>query len=190
MTEKKLPQTIQNTTLAKTLERSKTQLSVTQNLLQKVKAAKALVKQEDDSWIDRLYVWADNNIIQDSTNFPKNKATLLNSKRISLRWNRLSTVPKELFNLYHLEVLELNNNSIESLPEGINKLVNLKELNLNVNKLRCLPKTIVELTELEVIKIKNNKHLELSEEQSDWLKELLKQGRTVIYDKYNFKLGE
>lgn len=39
MTDKKLPQTTQNSSAAAILERSRTQMSVTQNLLQKAKAA-------------------------------------------------------------------------------------------------------------------------------------------------------
>lgn len=190
MTEKKLPQTVKNTSVAKVLTRSNQLMSATQSILQKARSAKELTVPKGDCWIDRLYTWADDNIVQESTCFPKNNHTLLTTKKISLRWNRLSFVPKELCNLAQLEVLELNNNSLKSLPQEISKLQSLKELNLNVNNLESLPKTIVDLPLLEIIKIKNNKALSLTSEQITWFKNFLNQGHTVIYDKYKFNFGE
>jgi len=144
----------------------------------------------DDKWIDFLLKWADKNIIQEKTNFPKNKEELSNTKHISLRWNRLKSLPVEFFKLTQLELLELNNNALEVLPNEIGNLKKLKQLDLNINSLKKLPREITNLKNLEVLNIKNNKYLELDHEQIDWLIELKNNGCNVIYDKYKFNLGE
>jgi len=59
MTEKKLPQTVKNTSVAKVLTRSNQLMNVTQSVLQKARAARELIAAKDDSWIVRLYAWAD-----------------------------------------------------------------------------------------------------------------------------------
>lgn len=144
----------------------------------------------DSDWLDILMDWADKNIIQDNTKFPKNKAELPKTKHISLRWNRLKSLPKEFFKLTQLEILELNNNALEVLPSGIGNLKKLRILNLNINSLKTLPKEVINLKSLEVLNIKNNKYLELDDEQVGWLIELKNSGCDVIYDKYKFDLGD
>ncbi|WP_044413262.1 leucine-rich repeat domain-containing protein [Thiomicrospira microaerophila] len=67
MTEKKLPQTTKNTSVAKVLKRSNKLMNVTQNVLQRAKSAKDLAIPEDDSWMERLCAWADENGIPDLT---------------------------------------------------------------------------------------------------------------------------
>lgn len=166
---------------------SKVALEKTKSLLN---TTKKILKEKNDEWLDILLDWSEENIIQEGTNFPKTKKQLLKVKLISLRWNRLRTLPKELFELIQIEVLELNNNVLESLPNEIGNLKNLKELNLNINSLKTLPSEIVKLQKLNFLNIKNNKYLELNNEQIDWLKELKKNGCNIIYDKYKFNLGE
>ncbi|RKF59306.1 putative glucose-repressible alcohol dehydrogenase transcriptional effector [Erysiphe neolycopersici] len=65
--------------------------------------------------------------------------------KIFLASNRLETLPYELFNLAHLEVLSLRGNSIHELPPKIGNLLKLKELNLSQNKLCYLPYEILSL---------------------------------------------
>ena len=148
---------------------------------------KALV---DDSWINRLLEWAENNIIQENSFFPKNKKELKSIKQINLRWNRLEKLPKELFCLEQINILNLANNKIIELPIEIGKLKNLEELNLNINNLQFLPKDIVQLKKLKKINIKNNKNLEITDEQIAWLKSLIDNECLVKYDKYKYNLGE
>jgi Leucine-rich repeat (LRR) protein len=161
------------------LEKSKTLIDVTKKILQK----------KDEAWIEKIFAWSDQNIIQPSTYFPKNKDDLLRMKNLSLRWNRLTSLPDELFNLQQIEVLELNNNILEYISSQIGKMIDLKHLNLNINNLKLLPKEIIQLKQLEMLNIKNNKHLVLDDEQISWLIELKKNGCNVIYDKYKFNLG-
>lgn len=150
---------------------------------------KKIVDKKDNEWANFLLDWAENNIIQERMIFPKNENELNKIKYISLRWNRLKSLPKELFNLTQIEVLELNNNFLETLPNEISNLKNLRELNLNINNLKNLPKEIVKLKEIKVLNIKNNKYLELNSEQISWLIELKQNSCNVIYDKYKFNLG-
>ncbi|MBE0492688.1 MAG: hypothetical protein IBX44_10645 [Sulfurospirillum sp.] len=162
------------------LSKSKSLLNITNRIL----------ANKDDKWLDFLLEWADENIIQEKTNFPKNKEELSKAKHISLRWNRLRLLPKEFFRLTQLEILELNNNALEVLPHEIGNLKKLKQLNLNINSFKRLPKEIINLKNLEILNIKNNKYLELDNEQISWLMELKNNGCNVIYDKYRFNLGE
>lgn len=163
------------------LNKSKNLLDITNNLLS---------KKENIDWIPILLKWFENNIVQERTMYPKTKIELLELTQISLKWNRLKDIPNEFTNLKKLELLELNNNAIETLPDGIENLTSLKYLNLNINSLKILPKRIVKLKQLEYLNIKNNKYLELTEEQRCWLQSLKNNGCEVIYDKYKFKLGE
>lgn len=176
--DKKLITTNQNVKVA--LSKSKSLLKITNGIL----------ANRDDKWLDFLLDWADKNIIQEKTNFPKNKEVLLKAKHISLRWNRLKSLPKEFFRLTQLAILELNNNALEVLPHEIGNLKKLKQLNLNINSLKRLPKEIINLKSLEVLNIKNNKYLELDSEQIGWLMKLKSNGCDVIYDKYKINLGE
>ena len=162
------------------LSRSKKLLDTTNKIL----------KRKDDEWIQKLLEWADDNIIQEKTNFPKTRNEFLNVKYISLRWNRLKFLPKNFFKLTQLEVLELNNNALEILPNEISNLKNLKQLNLNINNLQKLPEEIIQLKNLKVLNIKNNKYLNLSNEQLGWLRKLKNNGCNILYDKYKFNLGE
>lgn len=176
---------MKNCLIATTVD-AKTALKRTKSLLD---ITSKILSTTDENWIDILLLWSEENIIQQDTNFPKNKSDFLKVKHISLRWNRLKSLPNELFNLVQLEILELNNNALEILPSKIGNLVNLKVLNLNINSLQNLPQEIVNLKKLEMINIKNNKYLELDEEQISWLIELKQNGCTVIYDSYKFHIG-
>lgn len=171
---------ISNQSMKVALSKSKKLLDITNKILE----------NRNDKWLDFLMGWADKNIIQEKTYFPKNKGELTKTKHISLRWNRLKLLPKEFFNLTQLEILELNNNSLEAIGSEIGELKQLKQLNLNLNSLHALPKQIINLKKIEVLNIKNNKYLELSSEQIDWLIELKNNGCIVIYDKYKLNLGE
>lgn len=176
-----------NNNLIATNQNAKLALTKSKSLL---KITNGILANRDDKWLDFLLDWADKNIIQENTNFPKNKEELSKAKHISLRWNRIKSLPKEFFRLTQLEILELNNNALEVLPNEIGDLKKLKQLNLNINSLKTLPKEIINLKNLEILNIKNNKYLELDSEQISWLIELKNNGCNVIYDKYKINLGE
>lgn len=176
-----------NNQLITTNQSAKLALEKTKNLLD---ITNKILVNRDDKWLDFLLEWADNNIIQKRTSFPKNRDELKQIKHISLRWNRLNLLPKEFFRLTQLEILDLNNNALEVLPNEIGNLKKLKQLNLNINSLKTLPREIINLKRLEVLNIKNNKYLELNSEQISWLIELKNNGCNIIYDKYKINLGE
>jgi len=174
--------------LAKINQNSKLTLNKTKNLLNITN--NILNKKQNNEWIYVLQKWFLKNIIQQKTIYPKTENEILEVKKISLRWNRLKTVPKELCNLTQLEILELNNNALEVLPDEICNLKNLKQLNLNINSLKSLPNEITKLKDLKSLNIKNNKYLELDREQISWLIKLKENGCNIVYDKYKFNLGE
>lgn len=59
--------------------------------------------------------------------------------RINLGRNRIESVPGELFQMQHLETLDLHDNRITSLPDGAEGLRSLKVLLLRGNMITMLP---------------------------------------------------
>jgi Leucine-rich repeat (LRR) protein len=177
---KNLPTIKQNNALV--LKRAKKLIGITNKILK--------INDDSKAWINTLFQWFKDNIIQKDTKLPIDKVELLKLQKLSLRWNRLSEIPVELCNLKQLKILELSNNNLSCLPREIDKLKNLEELNLNINNLKTLPKEVSNLEKLKVLNIKNNKYLELSEEQKKWLESLLANGCIIKYDKYKFNIGE
>ena len=155
-----------------------------------IEITKNVLKEKNKAWMQTLLDWGHQHITQDSNIFPETCDNMLTTTKISLRWNRLTYIPKELWNMKQLQTLELNNNNLSNLSTGIANLENLCELNLNLNNLQKLPKEIIQLRRLKYLNIKNNKSLELSSRQVSWLKNLIANGCIVKYDKYKFNLGE
>lgn len=79
--------------------------------------------------------------------------SLKSIKKLDLRFNRLSNIPK-LIN-YSIEELDLSYNKIVKLPK-FNKLPGVKNLNLKSNRIRALPKSIGSLCSLENLNLRNN----------------------------------
>ena len=124
----------QNTDLI--LKKSKSSLKITSNILSK---RTSLIVEEDDSWIQRLWDWADNNDIPDLS---RNKEKLLNLTELWLHCNKLTELPKEIGNLVNLTELILADNRLTQLPKEIGNLVNLTIFSLGCNELTQLPKEI------------------------------------------------
>ncbi|MHA2238291.1 MAG: leucine-rich repeat domain-containing protein [Candidatus Hodarchaeales archaeon] len=61
---------------------------------------------------------------------------------------KIAAIPKELWNLQHLEVLNLVNNGLIEISEQIGSLFLLKELYIGGNKIKLLPKSIENLKDL------------------------------------------
>ena len=66
------------------------------------------------------------------------------------------TIPKELWELQHLERLYLSSNMIAYFPKGLLRLHNLVHLELNANQLRVITGEISQLTHLESINLAGN----------------------------------
>jgi len=69
----------------------------------------------------------------------------------------LSDIPSEVFDLEHLEVLNLSWNEISTLPESIARLQNLNTLNLFNNQLSTLPESIARLQNLNTLNLSDNR---------------------------------
>ncbi len=141
-----------------TLEKTKFYLSLRDKLI--TKDRKDLV---DDSWIDRLWEWADEKGIsdlewrcEDWRGLPRDKVKLLNLTELDLSYNQLTELPKEIGNLFNLTELYLNGNELTELPKEIENLINLTEINVSgdrggSNPIKELPKEIGNLTNLKKI---------------------------------------
>jgi Leucine-rich repeat (LRR) protein len=76
------------------------------NITKKILAKKKTNNLVDDSWIERLWEWADENNISND-NLPRNKEKLLNLTKISFLFNQLIELPKEIGKLVNLTWLNL-----------------------------------------------------------------------------------
>lgn len=66
---------------------------------------------------------------------------------------KLKEIPPQVFDLTHLEGLNLRDNDIEEIPLEILRLRNLKSLNLIDNKLKAIPDRLSELPSLKSLSL-------------------------------------
>ncbi|MEM9954857.1 MAG: COR domain-containing protein, partial [Chloroflexota bacterium] len=79
-------------------------------------------------------------------------------QELSLRSNKLTGLPVEIFNIDTLSRLELSGgNRIRDLPKQIGKLTNLVRLSVNGNELTNIPSEISKLKQLQLLYLSNNK---------------------------------
>ena len=172
--------TVYNQNSKLTLDKTKSLLKITNNILTK-KTSKDLA---DYSWIDRLWRWADENNIPDLQwvenylykiggyweGIPRDKNKLLNLKSITLYDNyNLTELPEEICNLINLQELCISNTTLTELPKNIHNLKKLTKLDLQDNELTKLPKGVYRLTNLKELVLGNdgygnNRITELSKE--------------------------
>jgi len=132
MTNKNLPSLKQSTEVA--LSRANTLMDMADKIL-----AKQSTDLVDESWMERLWQWADDKDI--SENFlPRDREGLVNLTMLDLNDNQLTELPKEICNLVNLTWLDLGYNQLTELPKEITNLVNLTELYFSNNQLTELPK--------------------------------------------------
>ncbi|MFX1499230.1 MAG: leucine-rich repeat domain-containing protein, partial [Promethearchaeota archaeon] len=82
-------------------------------------------------------------------------------KKLILRYNQITVVPKWIKNLKFLEVLNLNVNNLTKLPESVGSLSYLKDLSLWKNEIEALPNSIANLRSLETLNLRLNQLKEL-----------------------------
>ena len=68
-------------------------------------------------------------------------AELSRLTRLNLGHNRLTAMPRAIYKLKELQVLQLNNNQIESIDEQICEINMLNNLNLAHNKIKVKKNT-------------------------------------------------
>nr|XP_022313023.1 malignant fibrous histiocytoma-amplified sequence 1 homolog [Crassostrea virginica]XP_022313024.1 malignant fibrous histiocytoma-amplified sequence 1 homolog [Crassostrea virginica] len=84
-------------------------------------------------------------------------------KKLKMTGRELSDIPKVIFQIHELEILDLSperesclNYKLLAVPRGICKLTNLNVLILDTNELRELPEEICQLVNLESMALSNN----------------------------------
>ena len=80
---------------------------------------------------------------------------------LSLSWNQIKEIPKELGQLTNIKTLYLTDNQIKEIPSELGKLTNLQELSLNKNQIKEIPKELRQLTNLEWLYLTDNKIKEI-----------------------------
>lgn len=73
-------------------------------------------------------------------------------------------IPKEVFDLPYLHVLELKKGKINTLPEDFVKLEHLLSLDLSANELGHFPKVLYEIPGLEILRLGKNPITRLPED--------------------------
>lgn len=76
--------------------------------------------------------------------------------RITLSFNKLTTLPPGIANLTNLEILNLSNNHLEELPISISSMPKLRILNCSINRLSNLPRGFGAFPVLEVLDLSYN----------------------------------
>ncbi|MEI6066969.1 MAG: leucine-rich repeat domain-containing protein [Methylococcaceae bacterium] len=120
----------------------------------------------DDSWMDVLVQWAnENNLaeLQDfdspaykQTGFPRKKNQLRSMEYLHLPNSNISHLPPELGNLKKLYGICLDGNSIENYPKEMCEYKNLIRLDLDDNNISNFPREIGNLTSLQILSLENN----------------------------------
>lgn len=77
-------------------------------------------------------------------------------KTLKLESLNLTAIPEKIFDLVHLQVLDLSNNQIKNIPDEILKLINLKVLIAYRNQLESLPEALQRLPNLKKIILHHN----------------------------------
>ncbi len=120
----------------------------------------------DDSWMDVLLQWAnENNLVElqdldtfafKQTGFPKNKNQFSSMEYLHLTNSNISYLPPELGKLKNLRAICLDGNSIDNYPKEMCTYKNLIRLDLDDNNISNFPREIGNLTSLQKISFKNN----------------------------------
>ena len=104
---------------------------------------------EDESWMDKLWQWAELNGIGDNL-IPRSATELTQLRYLSLVTPNLNELPKEIGMLTKVRFLYLRGSNRNELPKVIEQFTQLKTLTLDKNTLRGLSKKQEEwLSELE-----------------------------------------
>ena len=154
------------------------------------------IKLDDNAWMERLWVWADQHNIS-KKRIPRIKDALLKMKHLDLMmvYFGLNKIPSEEWpENPSLLKKEEKKRFVKRLlkrgtfPEEIGKLTQLEELCINYNYLESLPHNIINLKNLKKLCICHNKNLVLTFEQKLWIWELEKNGADIECDEDLIKI--
>lgn len=81
--------------------------------------------------------------------------------KLSLSGKKYKTIPKEIFYLTNLQVLDLSDNKIETIPAEMGNLKRLQFLNLYHNRIKVLPAEMQELGNLHTLYVADNRLTEI-----------------------------
>lgn len=89
---------------------------------------------------------------------PSSISSLPNLRILDARLNCLRSLPKELENLIHLEILNISQNFqyLATLPHTIGLLTSLVELDVSYNKIKILPDSLGCLKKLQKLSVEGN----------------------------------
>jgi hypothetical protein len=149
------------------LHRANQMIEITDQILAR---ARQELAAQDDSWMMRLWSWADENRVPDLKwvgnnsykeggfwrGFPRERQALLTLVELRLDQMGLTALPPEIAHLRHLQSLNLVANRITILPPEIGHLQKLQLLNLYSNLLTTLPPEIGQLEQLQTLVLEKN----------------------------------
>jgi hypothetical protein len=95
------------------------------------------------------------------TELPKEIYKLKNLKILNLHSNQIRKIPDEIAELTNLTGLGFCDNQISEIPDAITELKNLTNLDLSNNKISEIPEAITKLQNLKLLNLKNNKISEI-----------------------------
>ncbi len=95
------------------------------------------------------------------TDLPKEIYELTHLQDMDLGFNHLTELQSDICKLENLTSLNLRDNEIKEIPNDINRLSNLTSLNLNGNQIAELPPAIQQLHKLERLDLRNNPRLSI-----------------------------
>ena len=132
----------------------------------------------DESWMKRIWEWADEFEIPEE-DIPRNRDGLLAIERLSFVMNywenercecvkykilsKIKYIPDEVTYITNLVAFEIIGLRLNYLPNNLGRLVNLTTLKLHNNEFRTLPESIGQLTNLTKLHIDYNYLRELPE---------------------------
>ena len=144
---------------------------------------------KNDVWIEKLYLWADENNLTNLKwdeshggywkGLPREREKLLQLTTLNIFDNKIVKLTDNIYNLTNLTELILFDNSLVKLPDGISKLTNLTKLYLNKNQLLELPNEISNLVHLSNLSLIDNPDLILTPKQREWILKLIENGCEV-----------
>lgn len=98
------------------------------------------------------------------TKMPDNINLMKNLESIGFQSNKISNIPKQLFDLEKLSILRMPYNKLTAIPKEIDQLKQLKTLELNNNELTTIPKNIAKLPNLKYLFLSNNPLTDIHDE--------------------------